>query len=113
MELTAVVPIYEDNDHHPLRGKRIDENGRLQMYEKGVEGKVSTNRQDLPKCYFLSHNFWVLNTQKMIKSNFEGQQPWGFMGNEIGYFEIGESIDIHKESDLYLAAQWIKENYTD
>ena len=33
--LTAVVPVYEDNDHHPLRAKRIDECGRLQMYEGG------------------------------------------------------------------------------
>ena len=112
MNLTAVVPVYEDNDHHPLRGKRV-ENGRLHMYEKGVSGNISTNRQDLPKCYFLSHNFWVLNTKKMIESNYEGQQPWGFMGNNIGFYEIEESIDIHKEIDLYIAKEWIKENYTD
>ncbi|WP_027203371.1 cytidylyltransferase domain-containing protein [Butyrivibrio fibrisolvens] len=112
MSLTAVVPVYEDNDHHPLRGKRV-ENGRLHMYEKGVLGNISTNRQDLPKCYFLSHNFWVLNTKKMIESNYEGQQPWGFMGNNIGFYEIEESIDIHKEIDLYIAKEWIKENYTD
>lgn len=113
MTLTAVVPVYEDNDHHPLRGKTVDDNGRLQMYEKGITGKISTNRQDLPKCYFLSHNFWVLNTKLMIESNYEGQQPWAFMGNNIGYFEIDESIDIHKEIDLFIAKEWIKENYTD
>ncbi len=112
MSLTAVVPVYEDNDHHPLRGKRV-ENGRLHMYEKGVLGNISTNRQDLPKCYFLSHNFWVLNTKKMIESNYEGQQPWGFMGDNIGFYEIEESIDIHKEIDLYIAKEWIKENYID
>ena len=109
---TAMVPVYEDNDHHPLRGKRV-ENGILQMYERNVTGKISTNRQDLPKCYFLSHNFWVLNTKKMIENNYEGQQPWGFMGDKIGYFEIDESIDIHKEIDLYIAKEWIKEFYTD
>lgn len=113
MTLTAVVPVYEDNDHHPLRGKTVDKNGRLQMYEKGVAGKISTNRQDLPKCYFLSHNFWVLNTKRMLESNYEGQQPWAFMGDNIGYFEIDESIDIHKGIDLFIAKEWIKENYTD
>lgn len=113
MTLSAVVPVYEDNDHHPLRGKTVDSNGRLQMYEKGITGKISTNRQDLPKCYFLSHNFWVLNTKMMRESNYEGQQPWAFMGNNIGYFEIDESIDIHKEIDLFIAKEWIKENYTD
>ena len=112
MSLTAVVPVYEDNDHHPLRGKRV-ENGRLQMYERGVTGKISTNRQDLPTCYFLSHNFWVLNTKLMLENNYEGQQPWAFMGNNIGYFEIDESIDIHKEIDLFIAKEWIKDNYTD
>lgn len=113
MSISAVVPVYEDNDHHPLRGKTVDENGRLQMYEKNILGKISTNRQDLPKCYFLSHNFWVLNTKMMIKNNYEGQQPWGFMGNNIAYYEIDESIDIHKTIDMFIAKEWIKENYTD
>ena len=113
MTLTAVVPVYEDNDHHPLRGKRVDANGRLQMYEQGVTGRISTNRQDLPKCYFLSHNFWVLNTRRMIDSDYEGQQPWGFLGNNIAYLEIDESIDIHKEIDLLVAREWILKNYTD
>lgn len=113
MSLSAVVPVYEDNDHHPLRAKTVDENGRLQMYEKDVTGKVSTNRQDLPKCYFLSHNFWVLNVKKLISSKGEGQQPWGFMGDNIAYLEIDESIDIHKEIDLLAAREWIKENYND
>ena len=111
MSISAVVPVYEDNDHHPLRAKTVDQNGRLQMYERNISGKISTNRQDLPKCYFLSHNFWVLNTKLMLKNNYEGQQPWAFMGNNIAYFEIDESIDIHKEIDLYIAKEWIKENY--
>lgn len=113
MSISAVVPVYEDNDHHPLRGKTVDQNGRLQMYEKGIVGNISTNRQDLPTCYFLSHNFWVLNTKMMIEKNYEGQQPWGFMGDNIAYYEIDESIDIHKEIDLYIAKEWIIENYTD
>lgn len=113
MSISAVVPVYEDNDHHPLRGKRVDENNRLQMYEQNVQGKVSTNRQDLPTCYFLSHNFWVLNTNNLINSKEEGQAPWSFMGNNIAYFEIDESIDIHKEIDLVIARDWLEKNYTD
>lgn len=113
MSISAVVPVYQDNDHHPLRAKTVDGNNRLQMYEKGITGKVSTNRQDLPPCYFLSHNFWVLNVDKLLNSKEEGQQPWGFMGNNIAYYEIEESIDIHKELDLFIAKNWIQENYTD
>lgn len=108
--LTAVVPVYEDNDHHPLRAKTLNGDGLLEMYEKGITGKVSTNRQDLPPCYFLSHNFWVLSVP-FLKSGAEGQQPWGFMGNRIAPYVIHDSIDIHDETDLLIAREWIKENY--
>ena len=109
MSVTAVVPVYEDNDHHPLRAKRLNNDGTLEMYERGVQGRVSTNRQDLPKCLFLAHNFWVLNVENLL-SGEEGQAPWGFMGNKILPYEIEESIDIHKELDLFIAKEWIKEN---
>jgi CMP-N-acetylneuraminic acid synthetase len=108
--VTAVVPVYEDNDHHPLRGKRLNPDGTLSMYEQNITGKISTNRQDLPKCYFLAHNFWVLNVD-FILSDKEGQPPWGFMGNKILPYEIDESIDIHKEEDLFIAKNWIEANY--
>lgn len=110
MTISAVVPVYEDNDHHPFRAKRSDKSGRLYMFYE-VEGELSTNRQELPKCFFLSHNFWVLNVKLMIDSDYQGQQPWGFMGENIAYFEIDTSIDIHKKTDLYLASEWIKENW--
>lgn len=112
MSISAVVPVYEDNDHHPLRAKTMKDDGTLSMYEKNVVGNVSTNRQDLPECLFLAHNFWVLNTRFLL-SGEEGQQPWGFMGNRIFPYKIEESIDIHKEIDLFIAKEWIKENYTD
>lgn len=110
--ITSVVPVYEDNDHHPLRAKTLNGDGTLSMYEKDFKGTVSTNRQDLPECLFLSHNFWVLNTEFLL-SGEEGQQPWSFMGNKIVPYKIEESIDIHKEIDLYIAKEWIKENYID
>ncbi|MEG1873106.1 MAG: CMP-N-acetylneuraminic acid synthetase, partial [Ruthenibacterium sp.] len=110
--ITAVVPVYEDNDHHPLRAKTLRDDGMLSMYEKGVQGKISTNRQDLPVCYFLSHNFWVLNVNYLL-SGQEGQQPWGFMGDKIKPYIIEESIDIHHKIDLVVAKNWIEKNYID
>ena len=107
--ITAVVPVYSDNDHHPLRAKTINADGMLEMYEKGITGKVSTNRQDLPSCYYLSHNFWVLSVPFLL-SGEEGQQPWGFMGNRIAPFFIEKSIDIHDEMDLLIAKEWINAN---
>lgn len=112
MSISAVVPVYEDNDHHPLRAKSLNDDGTLSPYEKDLTGKISTNRQDLPKCYFLSHNIWVLNVNKLLNEK-NGQPPWSFMGNNIYPYVIDESIDIHNEIDLYIAKEWIKENYTD
>jgi len=110
--ISAVVPVYIDNDHHPLRAKSLNADGTLSMYEKNVTGKISTNRQDLPSCYFIAHNFWVLNV-KNLKTGASGQQPWEFMGNKIISYEIDESIDIHTETDLILAKEWLNKNYFD
>ena len=112
MNITAVVPVYSDNDHHPLRAKGINEDGSLCTYIKNMNDNISTNRQSLPPCYFLAHNFWVLNVENML-SNKDGQQPWTFMGDIIYPYVIEESIDIHTERDLLRAKIWIEDNYTD
>ena len=111
MSITSVIPVYQDNDHHPLRAKRIDSNGEIQMYED-VKGTVSTNRQDLEPCYFVSHNIWVLNT-KYVLSGKVGQAPWSFMGDKIIPYIIDESLDIHHKVDLAVAKEWIEKNYID
>lgn len=105
--LTAVVPVYKDNDHHPLRAKSLGADGLLTMYEKGVTTPISTNRQDLPSCYFLSHNFWVLKVEN-LRSGAEGQPPWSFMGDRIKPYEIDCSIDIHAPVDLLIAEDWLR-----
>jgi len=112
MNISAVVPVYKDNDHHPLRAKKAVD-GRLYMYEDIKDGTISTNRQDLPTCYFLAHNFWVLNVKKMIETNGKGQLPWGFMGDNIAYYEIEESIDIHNPIDIIIASDWIARNWSE
>lgn len=111
MDVSCVIPVYQDNDHHPLRAKTIDENGNIQMYEK-VTGKISTNRQDLTPCYFVSHNIWVLNVKKLL-SGEEGQAPWSFMGNNIKPYIIHDSLDIHDRADLLVAREWIENHYND
>ena len=112
MSITAVVPVYVDNDHHPLRAKSLNPDGTLSMYEKNVTEKISTNRQDLPSCYFLAHNFWVLNV-KNLRSGNQGQPPWEFMGNKLVPYMLDVSIDIHHEVDLILAKEWLSKNYSD
>lgn len=111
-ETTAVVPVYEDNDHHPLRAKTINNDGFLELYEKDVPETISTNRQDLPRCYFLSHNFWVLDVPYLL-SGKHGQQPWYFMGDKIFPYLIDESVDVHQKVDLLVAEEWVRKYYDD
>lgn len=112
MSITAVVPTFEKSEFHPLRAKSVNEDGTLSMYEKGIEGKVSTNRQDLPSCVFLAHNFWVLNVQNVLSGKV-GQPPWDFMGDKIMSYPVCEGLDIHDEDDVFLASSWVKKNYED
>ena len=112
MSISSVVPVYVDNDHHPLRAKKLGEDGTLEMYEQNINTPVSTNRQDLPPCYFLAHNFWVLNVSMMLNGS-DGQKPWTFMGNRIMPYKIDKSIDIHEYSDLLVAKEWVVKNYVD
>ena len=104
--ITAVVPVVEDNDHHPLRAKKI-KNGFLKEYIKS-KSNISSNRQDLEKNYFLCHNFWIIRTKEIYKNN--GGQPWAFMGKKVKPYLIKNSIDIHEQQDIILANYLIKNN---
>lgn len=108
--ISSVCPVYVDNDHHPLRCKRI-EGGKLVSYVD-TDKPISTNRQDLPECVFLAHNIWVINVQKFLAGEV-GQGPWSFLGQNVVPYKIEESIDIHDTLDLLIASNWIKNEYKD
>ncbi len=108
--LTAVVPVYQDSDHHPFRAKKVDNKGLLQPFFDFKGKKVSTNRQDLEPSYFLCHNFWVLRSSNFVNIS-AGQQPWNFMGDRIKPYVVGEkTFDVHEREDVYLTEKWLREN---
>ena len=102
-EITSVVPVQNINDHHPERAKQIKNNFLKNFINKK---KISSNRQDLSKCFFLCHNFWVIRTDEIYKNN--GQLPWSFMGKKVKAYEIKSSIDIHSAMDVEIAKILIK-----
>ena len=105
--LSSVVPVVSDLDHHPFRAKRRREDGLLEPFFDFGDKIISGNRQQIGECFFLCHNFWVLNVEKSICSS-DGQAPWNFMGNRIKPFEVESSVDVHIEEDLIRCEQWIK-----
>ena len=107
--LSAVVPVVSDLDHHPFRAKRRGEDGLLEPFFDFEGKEISGNRQEIGDCFFLCHNFWVLNVKKSILSE-KGQAPWKFMGDRIKPFEVEWSVDVHTEEDLDRSEKWIREN---
>lgn len=107
-ELTAMVPVYRNMDHHPFRAKQLDKDGNLIPFFDFNGMKVSTNRQDLPTAFFLCHNFWVLNLKKIDKNS--GLPPWHFMGNKVKPFEVDQAFDVHELDDLKTCEEWLLNN---
>ena len=98
-KVTAAVPVVLNNDHNPYRAKKI-KNGYLRNFVK-TKKKISSNRQQLNKSFFLCNNFWVIRTSAIIREKGEG--PWNFMGKFVRPYLVKNSIDIHNMQDFYLA----------
>ena len=105
-ELSASAPAKMDQDHHPYRAKKLREDGCLDTWIDFSKETVSTNRQDLQSCYYLCHNFWALNVKKSIEAE-NGQQPWGFMGNNVKPILVDEGFDVHILEDIKRTEKWI------
>ena len=106
--LSAVVPVYDDQDHHPYRAKRISPDGTVRSF-LDLAGDVSTNRQDLPPCYYLCHNFWALNLHRSVRCG-TGSPPWSFMGPSVKPLVVEETVDVHLQRDLLLCEDWLDRN---
>jgi len=103
--ISAVAPVYDDQDHHPYRAKRIGADGAIESFLP-LQPDVSTNRQDLPPCYYLCHNFWTLNLHRSVR-NGAGHAPWAFMGPRVVPIVVEETVDVHLARDLLLCEDWL------
>lgn len=110
--LSSVVPVFNDQDHHPFRAKKLDTNGFLQPFVDLSEMEISTNRQDLEPCYYLCHNFWAMNLSNSIDS-VSGQKPWAFLGDNVEPIIVENCFDVHTLADIDRTEQWLIENGMD
>ncbi|KFG91749.1 Acylneuraminate cytidylyltransferase [Sphingobium herbicidovorans NBRC 16415] len=105
-DLTAVVPSHENQEYHPMRSKRVMDDGTLQPF---VPGPASANRQELPQAVFFDHSFWVVRGRTAV-CHPEGQGPWPCMGNRIRPYLTQGCLDVHHLEDLKKTEQWITDN---
>lgn len=108
-ELSAVVPVYQDQDHHPFRAKTLNEKGELIPFFDFGEQEVSSNRQELSDCFFLCHSFWAMNLKNSFYSP-KGQKPWTFLGDRVKPLVVTESFDVHTTEDLTRTENWLSNN---
>ncbi|MBP9014351.1 MAG: hypothetical protein KBG22_12160 [Smithella sp.] len=107
--ISAAVPVINDQDHHPYRAKQVDNKGFLEPFFDFTGKNISTNRQELVPCYFLCHNFWVLNISLSVRSA-GGQKPWDFMGNRVRPIFTDGCFDVHDKEDIPRCERWLEEN---
>jgi len=106
---SAVIPSQYNYGYHPLRCKRVKENGLLENYIDSGNKKISSNRQDLPAAVFFDHSFWALRVSNGVNST-DGQQPWSVMGNTIFPYMIDGCFDVHDMDDIERTSNWIISN---
>lgn len=109
-KLDSVVPVTIDQDHHPLRAKKIDKSGNLKSYFN-LNKKISSNRQDLSKNFFLTHSFWSIKIKNSKLPYGKSVAPWYFLGNNSKPITVEYSIDIHKFEDFKKTSNWLRENF--
>ena len=107
--LDSVTPVYQEQDTHPFRARRMNEKGCVVPYFDFTDQTISSNRQDLPPNYFFSHNFWAIRLQNG-KLPVDGYQPWTFMGKNVSPLIIEEGFDVHSEEDIIKCEAWLKKN---
>jgi len=108
--VSSVVPVIRDQDRHPYRAKTLSvEGGLLESFFDLSTIEISSNRQQLPVCYYLCHNFWVIRLDQGRIPN-EGEPPWNFLGNSVLPYEVDEAFDIHTLDDLDRASRWLNLN---
>lgn len=105
-ELSAVVPSHEMPEYHPMRSKRVREDGTLEPF---VPGPASANRQELPRAVFFDHSFWVVRGRSAV-CDPHGQGPWPCMGSRIRPYITEGCLDVHSMEDIGKTERWIKEN---
>jgi len=108
-DYTAVIPSHYKNEYHPMRAKKVLDDGTLTNYVGGDDAIVSANRQDLDECVFFDHSFWVLSVSNGVKS-VKGQYPWPVMGNRIFPYITEGCFDVHEQSDLARTEKWLIDN---
>ena len=106
---SCVAAVYQEQDQHPFRARKLDASGCLVPYFDFDERKISTNRQELPPNFYFSHNFWALRLKDGMLSE-EGFQPWSFMGFRIKPLVVEEGFDVHTTADIVRCEAWVKKN---
>lgn len=108
--LSSVIPSHINDEHHPYRAKKINNEGQLVNLFDFEKMNVSANRQELDTCVFFDHSFWVLDALKGIENSENGQLPWRVMGSNILPYLTKGCFDVHSLDDIQKTEDWLIKN---
>lgn len=92
-------------DCHPYRLKRVHEDGTLGTWAKMPN--PSNNRQSIrERAVVLDGACRAIRVDRCLPPN--GQPPFPYLGNKIGWVENPGGLDVHCEADLDLTERWLR-----
>ena len=98
----AVISVVEVGAHHPLRMKKVLEDGQLVNFiDQGFEDMRP--RQELPPVYIRNGALYITRRDVLVNEN-------SFTGKDCRAYEMPEdrSVNIDSESDIILAEYYLK-----
>lgn len=93
----SIVSLSEVEGHHPFRMKRLVNDNCIDFIDQGFEDMRP--RQNLPKVYIRSGNFYISFINKLLESNSLLPKPT----KGICHSDSNNGINIDNKYDLYLA----------
>lgn len=92
-------------DQHPYRVKRVTEDGMLHTWVDMPED-ISNNRQAIREpAVVLDGACRAFRVARCLPPN--GQPPFRYLGNVIGWEENPDGLDVHNEADLVLTERYV------
>ena len=105
---TSVMSIVEVGDYHPIRMKKLKENGRISGFYID-EPEIGLRRQEQEPVYIRNGAAYVFSRSTIMEGSLWGRKPYGFvMDRSIYCINIDESLDLLTARAFY--QQLKKEN---
>lgn len=109
--IEEAVRIFEDNHtatsvrsvatikEHPYRAWKLNENGNIEGFVKGVDESYNIPRQELPKVYFQTGDIEAIRRQTILSGSVTGNNIYPLIIKHDEMVDIDEVCDFKKAEE--------------